>query len=584
MYKRIPPLLLALALVVPVAVVMPVPVRAAETVASGSCGTSVNWTLTDDGTLRIAGTGAMANYRSGTMPWYYYESVITNVIIDSGVTTVGEYAFYDFDNIVSVVMADSVTALGTRCFYSCGSLASVVFSASLKYIWSYSFCSCVKLTSVTFPETLSYIGTNAFQLCNSLVTVILPSSVKSTLDYCFANCSSLMYVTSYAQTPPTCGTTIFDSCSKLTWISVPYGFSDEYKAASGWSTYAGFITENEYVYVSTPNVQTSFDGQVIYLQADETAKFFLLVDNVNGTLSIDWAGYYLEGGAAGTGGKLYSGDGFVLTEDGQYIGAWEFTPDTDLIPFCIALKARITNTIGDYSESVDTDIVIVHVGCDHTGDNSGGSDDDTDVTIPSTGSSDNSETMGKLEEIETSLDEVKDAVASVEDKLDGVSDQLDGLGDKVDEILSGGQAGEDLVNKGDQLGGVSSDLSEDIGSIEDFENLYLGQLDAGMGDILSAGDLTVLAAPLGFVQKYLDMIVAAIPGSYMVVFTLPIFLGIFFYIVQHSVKAPRPDTSGDEVTRETFTETTILSGPRAGQTTSTRTVTTSQEIGRVHKE
>ena len=90
--------------------------------------------------------------------------------------------------------------------------------------------------------------------------------------------------------------------------------------------------------------------------------------------------------------------------------------------------------------------------------------------------------------------------------------------------------------------------------------------------------------PLMFVQRYLNKIVAGIPSKYLIVFTLPMLFGLFMYIVGHPVRAPRPDTSGDQVTRETFTETTILKGPHAGRVSATRTVTTSQEIGRVHNE
>lgn len=168
--------------------------------------------------------------------------------------------------------------------------------------------------------------------------------------------------------------------------------------------------------------------------------------------------------------------------------------------------------------------------------------------------------------------------------LEEVSQKLEEQGQTLDEILSGGSAGDDLIAGNDKLEDAGNGLGDDIGQIQDFENQYFGQLEDSMGDIVGAGDLTFLVAPLSFCQGYLNKIVAGIPSKYMVIFTLPVLFGIFFYVVQHPIKAPRPDTSGDQVTRETFTTTTVLSGKHAGQSTTTRTVTTSQEIGRVHRE
>lgn len=162
------------------------------------------------------------------------------------------------------------------------------------------------------------------------------------------------------------------------------------------------------------------------------------------------------------------------------------------------------------------------------------------------------------------------------------SKQMDLIEEKLDEIISGGEAGEDLIAGGDRLENAGAGLGDDIGAIQDFENVYMGQLEDNLDDIIAGADISMLSASLSFVQIYLDKIVDGVPIQYIVVFTLPFLIGLFMYIVGHPVRAPRPDTSGDTVTRETFTETTILTGKHAGETRSTRTVTTSQEIGRTH--
>ena len=49
----------------------------ADTVASGTCGTNLTWTLDNDGLLTISGTGAMTKDASSQdFPWYPYATVI----------------------------------------------------------------------------------------------------------------------------------------------------------------------------------------------------------------------------------------------------------------------------------------------------------------------------------------------------------------------------------------------------------------------------------------------------------------------------------------------------------------------------
>ncbi len=166
--------------------------------------------------------------------------------------------------------------------------------------------------------------------------------------------------------------------------------------------------------------------------------------------------------------------------------------------------------------------------------------------------------------------------------LASVENQLAENGQKLDDLLTGGDAGDDLISGGDKLEDAGEGLGDDIGQIGDFEDQYFGQLEDNLDEVIAGADLSLLVSPLLFIQVYLNKIVAGTPSKYLVVFTLPVLFGIFMYIVGHPIRAPRPDTSGDVVTRETFTTTTVLDGPRAGSTTSSRTVTTSQEIGRIH--
>ena len=74
--------------------------------ASGTCGADLTWTLDDEGTLTISGNGAMDQWNYGKAPWYNNRTAIKKLQINSGVTGIGEYAFYNCSNIASVTLPD----------------------------------------------------------------------------------------------------------------------------------------------------------------------------------------------------------------------------------------------------------------------------------------------------------------------------------------------------------------------------------------------------------------------------------------------------------------------------------------------
>ena len=82
--------------------ILPIPALAAGTeVASGTCGDNLTWTLDEEGTLIISGSGAMENYTGyQDTPWYSHRDQIIRVWVQEGVTTLGDYAFYAFGYVL----------------------------------------------------------------------------------------------------------------------------------------------------------------------------------------------------------------------------------------------------------------------------------------------------------------------------------------------------------------------------------------------------------------------------------------------------------------------------------------------------
>ncbi len=157
--------------------------------SSGSCVA----VLDNNGTLTISGTGAMANYSSGDAPWFNSRASITKVVIEDGVTSIGNYAFADCTNLASVNIPNSVTSIGNSAFQSCTSLESITIGNSVTSIGANAFQSCTSLGSVTFADNslLTSIGKNAFIYCSSLASINIPSSVTSIGNYAFYQCTNL---------------------------------------------------------------------------------------------------------------------------------------------------------------------------------------------------------------------------------------------------------------------------------------------------------------------------------------------------------------------------------------------------------
>ena len=80
---------------------------------------NLTWTLTADGTLTISGEGAMKDYNSDDNPSpVYNNSDVKKIVIEDGVTSIGNYAFHSCSSLTSITIPDSVTSIGNFAFES----------------------------------------------------------------------------------------------------------------------------------------------------------------------------------------------------------------------------------------------------------------------------------------------------------------------------------------------------------------------------------------------------------------------------------------------------------------------------------
>ena len=146
-----------------------------------------------------------------------------DISIPPGITSIGDYAFYNFTDLASITIPASVTSIGNYAFSGCTSLTTVTFSpgSQLRSIGSSAFNDCTSLTGITIPSTVRSIGYSAFNNCNILTgNITIPAGVTSIESYTFAGCTSLTSVT-LPSTVTSIGYGAFQSCSGLTSITIP---------------------------------------------------------------------------------------------------------------------------------------------------------------------------------------------------------------------------------------------------------------------------------------------------------------------------------------------------------------------------
>ena len=194
-------------------------------------------------------------------------TMLTNIVMNSGVTGVGSYAFSGCTGLRSFSVPDSATSIGSYAFYGCSAISELTVPANVRSIGSYAFQNCSNLTSLrilsdyvaidqyafsgcpaSMFDTTSVAGlklldgyvvgaestlsgvvdlsktrgviANAFY-CNTKITkVVLPDGMTLIPAYAFYGCSSLASIT-IPDTVQSINSSAFGGCTSLTTVTIP---------------------------------------------------------------------------------------------------------------------------------------------------------------------------------------------------------------------------------------------------------------------------------------------------------------------------------------------------------------------------
>jgi len=213
-------------------------------IAWGICGEEVYWAIDRDGVLTIGGTGPMLDLPANEPAlWDYWDDAFDTVIVEEGVTSIGQYAFYFLHNIKRVELPGSVQLVGAYAFRDCLYLEQVILSEGLERIGESAFSGTLNLQEIQFPSTLRTIENSAFQSSslisaafhegletigdrafsmNPLESIVIPSTVTYLSG--FEMCGSLSQVE--LNNSGVIGTSAFSYCSSLETIIIPEGITE----------------------------------------------------------------------------------------------------------------------------------------------------------------------------------------------------------------------------------------------------------------------------------------------------------------------------------------------------------------------
>lgn len=145
-----------------------------STTQSGTWG-NISWSLSGT-TLTISGSGDMPDADSSNKaPWITFN--VEKVIIQRGITGIGNRNFLQMSSITSVSYPDTLTKIGDAAFYECYGLTEIVLPSGVNTVGSGAYCDCSAVTKIVTPGATS-LESYAFQ-GTSAVTYEIPAGITS---------------------------------------------------------------------------------------------------------------------------------------------------------------------------------------------------------------------------------------------------------------------------------------------------------------------------------------------------------------------------------------------------------------------
>ncbi|MCR5050417.1 MAG: leucine-rich repeat domain-containing protein [Paludibacteraceae bacterium] len=244
---------------------------------------------------------------------------LTSITIPKSVTSIGDSAFKNCNNITSVVwnakncsnggnfgpqvesfvFGDEVESIPDSLCYGMKNVEKLALPASLKSIGDYAFKGWTKIKQINIPNEVETIGAHAFDSCIFVTSIYLGSQVAEIGDYAFNRCIRVNDITSMNTTTPVVYDHTLTSMSQYAYLYVLAGYKRTYMLDPYWSrfdiqelsadettisTNNTLVTANENTATFTWPTDNSAESYSIEITKDGVV-FCTLIFNANGQLT-----------------------------------------------------------------------------------------------------------------------------------------------------------------------------------------------------------------------------------------------------------------------------------------------------------
>lgn len=206
----------------------------------------------------------------------YVVSMPKHVIIEEGITSVSEKAFYKCESLETVELSDTVTKIGKQAFSDCTNLKSFDLK-NVKEIEGAAFYNTTfdtiditnveklggsvfggsSISEISLPEGITVID-GLFINCSKLKEIIIPNSVTQIDDWSFKGCTSLESIR-IPNSVVSIGNSAFNSCSNLATIYIPDSVTSIDRAAFN------YINSDATIYCETQRVANMLKAGTNYM-------------------------------------------------------------------------------------------------------------------------------------------------------------------------------------------------------------------------------------------------------------------------------------------------------------------------------
>ena len=171
---------------------------------------------------------------------------LVSITIPQSVTSMSNSMFKECNCLKRVSIPSGATTFGIEVFSNNYMLGSVTIPSGVTNIQKATFTNNISLKGIVLPSSLTTIGDNVFSTI-TFPSLTIPANVTSIGNTAFGYNYSVQTYHFLPTSPPTLGSTAFQSIYSGTVIYVPYSSDhsilNAYQTATNWSAYSSYIQE-----------------------------------------------------------------------------------------------------------------------------------------------------------------------------------------------------------------------------------------------------------------------------------------------------------------------------------------------------